>query len=344
MKAKTLRNALDLPLAIANAAASVTPVLSHVLLAQGKALATNHVAYAEIELPIDDLGCCVPADRLKAALDVIVAANPDAEVKLAIAGSKLTITAPRMRHTMPVLPADMMPAPIWPDGEKAFTDWARFVSALEFGKAFVAGPKDLRYYLKGVGSYDGAICATDGHRAAIAAGESELRTGMIIPTEVVPLICGLTKGRTHAASETHLAIAFEGGRFGCRLVEGQMPDMRRVVPEKHYANVTTVNRSSLEHAASAMRKTRVAEFTRISVKDSMMLVEDDEASQGSTHVELEVKHQGAAWMSGIQSAYLLSAAQQLEGELVTISYEEGRPILFTGDKPGRRVVVMGAKV
>lgn len=339
MKAKELLQALALPLEIAKSAAGISPIWQHVRVAGGKASATNGSLSVEIEADLPDLRCCGPAARLATALNTIASLAGDAEVKLKVTDKRLSVTAPKVRQSMPIMPADDMPTPAWPAGEQPIKDWPALVSALQF-VAPAASRKDSYAALMGVATIAGALAATDRHRAHVAYGEAQLADNLVIPIAAVDVICSLPEGRAFAASESLLAIYFKGGKLLVQLVSSKFPSLQ-FVPEKHGGNVVSVERTALERAVGAVRKAQLTKAANLNFATDKISVEDDSAD-GEARVEVEVAYTGEPWSYGVYSQYLLEACQALDGEQLTLSWdgERMKPLRLTGKKGSRCAVIM----
>lgn len=348
MKAKDLLAALELPLQIADRKISTSPIVNHVKFADGKAAAYNFVSACEIAMPGADLGCCVPAPRLAAALAAIGGLDKEAEVKLAMKDKRLHLTAPGVRYVIPTMPAADFPAPTWPADSKPIADWAQAASAMRFA-VHACNVADQRHFCKGVGaSTKGVdlpyIGGSDGHRGAIAIGESPFgKAELILPVEAVAAIAGLSEVQSYSASQNALAIEFSQGRYFVQLIDGGYVDLARVIPTQHSETAASVNRAVFVAATAAALKTKLSAFLRFSAEKNKIVIEDESTSDGGAHIEIGCTYDGKPWETGINIRYVADAAGVLDGEHLSLSFRE-RLLLMKGARESRSVAVMSAKL
>lgn len=347
MKAKELIAAIALPSQVASRSLANHPITGHIAFAGGKVSAFNLVAAAEVKnAEVPDLGCCVPADRLNNALAAIAMYSPDADVKLAMKGKTLAVTAPHVRYSMPTMPADTMPAPKWPEGFSAIADWSSLVSALRFC-VHAAAVKDInRPFLCGVATREGYMAASDGHRGAMVNGQMHLRDDLIIPTDHVRPICDLPKGTGYATNENAISIEFEGGRFYVPLVAAKFPDMKRIVPVQHADDQAQLERAALDRTLGAFLKTKSEKWARITLEQNLLVIEDQSEDVG-TRMEVNCVYSGAKQSFGLDGKYFYDSVQNLDGPHVTMSVKPSEtrapaPVLLTGKSEGRKLVIQQA--
>lgn len=345
MKAKELLAALDLPLQLAARKISTMEILGHIKLAEGKAAAYNFAAACEITLHGTDLGCCVPAGRFSNALSAIASLGKEAEVKLVVKGKQLLVTAPGVRYALPTMPVAEFPAPVWPTEPKPIADWSALTSALTFA-VHACNAADHRHFCKGVAATKaGYIGGTDGHRGAIAEGESPFgKLDFIVPLEAIPTIAKLPAATSYAVSDTAVALEFPDGRFFVQLVAGGYVDLARVVPIKHpQPAVASVKREAFASATAAMLKTRLKDFIRLKGEKNKLVMEDEANHQGGASIEVDCVYDGEPWETGINVRYVAEAADVLDGEHLTLSFGN-QLLLLKGSKESRSVGVMAARV
>lgn len=342
MTAKELLAALALPLEVVERTTTL-PALQHIRIAGGKAMAANGVATIEVNCPLE-FSCCVPAKRLADALAAIAMFAGETEVKAKLGSATLELKAGRTRYTMPTLAADDFPVPAWPETTQPLEDWPGMVGAMGFALP-MAAREDERRFLVGVALQGRDIVASNGGAAAIA--RDELTAGgndLIIPLRVVPTVRQLPTVSAYARSESALALLFEKGRMLVQLVDSRFPDMRRFVPEKHADEVATVERDALARACAAMHKTREAQFLRFTRARGVLKLEDETPTARGC-VEIEVAYDGRESSVGINPQYLAAAIDSLDGPHIVLSSKDDlSPILFTGGKASRSIVIMPARI
>lgn len=341
MKASDLLNALALPFAVAQKPGKITSMANHIRLADWKASATDLVSSVEVAFPAD-LGCCAPAVRLRDALGTL---PPDADVKLKVVGTRLTIAGGRTRHSMATLPVADFPMPKWPTEETPIKNWATQAAALDFTRRASAVNDLTRAWLNGVATQKGGFVASNGHWASIVRSGSEIADDMILPAHALNAV-SLLKNVTAAAIENgeRFALIFEGGRYMSQLVAGKYADMSRIVPITHNETPIVVERAAIEGAARAARGVQYTDYLQLSIAKDLIILEE-ETSEGSARFEVVCSYAGPEISIGINSGYLVSALESLEGTQVTFSQAASTsPIMFTGAKEGWCHVIMAAKL
>jgi DNA polymerase III sliding clamp (beta) subunit (PCNA family) len=282
----------------------------------------------------------VPADRLENALNSVAALAPDADVRIALRDKTLTVSAPRMRYSMPTLPADALPMPVWTEDTKPIREWSALASAFMFALPCALLKEINRPFLNGVAVKAGDVVASDGHRAAMTRGLGELED-MIVPTPSVTALASIQGATAYGRKDGTLVVHFPDGSFSVQLVAHDYPDMKRVIPPEHYEHKILVDREFLKRALGAMRKSGLAPCLRISMTTDLLTL-DDEGQDGGSRVEVPCTYTGPEWTGTFNAAYVGAAVDGLEGKEVTISWvpKSMKPMLLSGEKAHRCVVVM----
>lgn len=340
MRAKQLLEALALPLEIADRKAG-DQITAFIRLADGKAASTNFRTSIIVDVPEATFDCCVPAARLSSALTSIAMLAGEAEAKISVKGKHLVLAAGRARYQLPTLPVQDFPLPAWPQKTVPIDDWPAVAAALKFA-AHACTMADNRAFCHGVGTRDGWIAGSDGHRAALARWGGKLPDNLLLPLQAIQTLAALPVS-AYATTEAAFFVDFQGGRFCAQQVVASYPDVGRVVPEKHKVAPVTVERAALSAAAAAILKTRTQTFCRIGITADTITLEDESTSEGSARVEVACVNPGEAWHSGINIGYLAQACEALDGEQLSLSFAD-KTFRFAGKAEGRAIVTMEAKV
>jgi len=171
---------------------------------------------------------------------------------------RMVVSAGRSRVTLPTLPARDFPltqasAPEQEMTLKA-TKWAHIMEAV----GIAVSTEETRYYLNGIFMHiDGdeiAFVATDGHRfRRIRLGVSQIAgdpigdqdSGIIIGRKAVATmqkIIGKAEGDAAISwSQNRLNMRFHDIEMTTKLVDGQFPDYKRVIPAKNTDKMGTVS-------------------------------------------------------------------------------------------------------
>jgi DNA polymerase-3 subunit beta len=235
---------------------SAIQILSHVRLiatADGKvAVATTDLdrfAEAHCEANVEVPGAVtVPG----AAFVTLIGKHPkDGQISLALDGAQLIVRCGRSKVKLPTLPADEFPK--WADAAPV----AQFVmggEAMEraFNRVrFAASEEEIKWFLQGVCVDADAeadtlrLAATDGHRLAVTAiplpEGAENCPRVVVPSEVVDTALRIFKGAGEvivALTDRAISFSADGLRFSAKLIDGQFPDYKRIIPASGAPGIT----------------------------------------------------------------------------------------------------------
>ncbi|MCB9744592.1 MAG: DNA polymerase III subunit beta [Alphaproteobacteria bacterium] len=244
------------------------PILSHVLLeASGERL---RMTATDTEMTfIGDF----PANVISpgeisvdaASLFQIAKVLPDATAHLTLGGqNRLELTSGSAWYKVVGLPAEDYPSPQNFDGQTSMTLKAQALRWLIERTAFVVCPDDNRYGINGAhlevheandGSPRLRMVATDGHRLSYGQAPFEGSFGMaermLIPRKALAemkKLCERLEGEVQLSfGENGALLTTPAARFYFRLIDGEFPDYRKVVPTTHQRQVTA-NRDVLFNA------------------------------------------------------------------------------------------------
>ncbi len=358
MKIKLNREALIAPLSLVSRVVerkSTQPILSHVLLdldpEKGLSLSAtdtevemSHVA----ELSQEASGkFTVPARKL---LDICKRLPDRCGIELDFDGKdSALLRAGRSRYKLAVLPAEDFP--LIDPGEPTISlrlpcrDLVRLIAQTEFAIA----QQDVRYYLTGllleVGDQDGTgelrAVATDGHRLAMCRRQTTVDAGskqqmggdegdgtpkLILPRRSVQALRHMLED---AGGDTEAVLSCNdntlwvraGGRYFCsKLIDGNYPDYKRVIPQISEPRATIPKdafRRALERA-EVICGTDVG-GVRLRFKsggDNMsgeLRIHSTNSEQEEAEELLEVQYDGPDLEIGFNVRYLLDALDKIFG-------------------------------
>jgi DNA polymerase III subunit beta len=223
---------------------------------------------------------------------------------------------------------------------------------------FAISTEETRYYLNGVFMHerDGKLffVATDGHRMAVT--ETELPKGasqlphMIIPRATVDDVIAVCKMKrapaTVTISTSAKLVQFSRGKVTVlsKLIQGTYPDYQRVIPSGNDKKLT-VNRKALLDALKAVACVG-AQGVKLDMAEDKLVVSAKDAEKGTAERSIKVGYEGDPLEIGFNRGYLVSMANCLESEEVTIMFgDAGSPTRFTGeDDYGLLIVQMPMRV
>ncbi len=186
------------------------------------------------------------------------------------------------------------------------------------------------------------MVATDGHRLALAEreilkGDSvTIERGTIIPRkgakEIKRLAQELEAKDTVEVGfgEKNITVRKGEETLIIRLIEGDFPDYKRVIPQKNTKKLLLKERDLLESLKRVMliteEETRAVTF---SVKKGFLTILSKKAGTGDVREEREVDYDGEEFDFSLNSRYMLDVLGALEGEKISLEVEDSStPILI----------------
>ena len=283
----------------------------------------------------------------------IVRELPNADVTLAVSKrSRLEIECGQARFKINGISADEFPtiagiqikSPISVDATKFYEMFDK--------TAFAVSTDETRYNINGVyvESITGPLgpakpclrfVATDGHRLAMIDRPAEglsLDEAVIIPRKGIQELKKVLEDNEGAAkigvSDGFFTVESGKTTLGVRLVDGQFPDYKQVVPVEHKTKVT-FNR---EEVLSAVKRvslvtTDKTKAVKCKLVSGTLLVSSSSAEYGEASESVEVQQDGEDVTIGFSARYLLdllTAMGSSETVDVRLNGELG-PGLFTGN-------------
>jgi DNA polymerase-3 subunit beta len=197
------------------------------------------------------------------------------------------------------------------------------------------------------------MVATDGHRMALAekrvlGGEGIETAGkVILPERGAKEIRDLSEEKGDGKieigiGEKSVVVRGEGETLMVRLIDGEFPDYKKVIPQKNDKRITI---KTGEITESLKRVTLLAEEeTReiiVNVKENKMVVSSRKTGQGEAREEREVEYEGEEVEFGVNSRYIIDALSALGGEKATIEVSDGKtPILLREEGTEKTIAVI----
>jgi DNA polymerase-3 subunit beta len=283
------------------------------------------------------------------AADIVRSLEPGA-VHVEVADSEARIASGRSHFSVRLLPADDFPRVPDAPAEEVTLEAASLVEALR-QVVPAASHDDARPILTGVlmaAEGDGLrLVATDSYRLAVRdlPGISVLREGqsVLVPSralgELVRLLSGaesvsLRLGERDATFEvgtfaplTGAAVQDQpsqtGTRLTTRLIEGQFPNYRQLIPESH-PNCLTVGREPLLDALRRVKLlAREAIPVRLALRAGTLQLSAVTQDVGQAEEEIDAKYEGAEMGISFNPEYLADGIEAVEGDEVTLQTLDG---------------------
>jgi DNA polymerase-3 subunit beta len=199
---------------------------------------------------------------------------------------------------------------------------------------FCMAHQDVRYYLNGllIELEEKMIhaVATDGHRLAVASLEKEsLQEGAkiqsIIPRKAVLELTRLLEESNELVrlklGANQMGAEFQGLSFFAKLIDGQFPDYKRVIPigcEKQLV----VNREALKQALARMNILTNDKYRGVclGLSNSKLQATVTNLEQESAEEELEVNYEGDEFEIAFNNSYLIEVLNIISTEKVKLEF------------------------
>ncbi len=312
------------------------PILSGVLLsAQNNTLSVcgtdlELTIKASSEARVEKEGSAVASGKL---IGEIVKNLPEGDIQIESEEKTLTISSDPGVFSIKIMsPEDFPAVPDW-EGEEAFT-----VSAREFQTAVsqtsrASSNDDKRPVLTGSlvekNAKDGKIriVATDSYRLAWkefeATGNVAAWEDCIIPTKSLVEVARIASG--HEADiqarihERQAMFKVENSTVRSRLIEGQFPQYRQLVPKGEKIVVRGVKGDLV---AAIKRALILGHNLRLSIGDGSLTIRAETPDIGESSETISVEVQGGEMEVGFNGFYLVDGISAVEGEEVEIGLDD----------------------
>jgi DNA polymerase-3 subunit beta len=312
----------------------------------------------EVSAEVDTLGeVAVPA----VTLGDIVRKSADAailEFSLADKGSKLIVIAGKSKFELSTLDHSDFPEIAFLKGACCFNVKSADLNKLISRTRFSMSPEENRHNLNGIYLHkeDDKLKAasTDGHRLSfseINIGMKESMQGIIISKktvfEVKKLLDIFQNDAAVAFSSNQIQFTFGNVVFISKLVDGNFPDYKRVIPEttSEFFIVKRLDFLEIIDRVAVISDDKIRSVKLELGKNNLSCYVAN-SKIGSGRDEVEVIYPGQGWNSGFNASYLLDVAQTLQGESLKIYVKESlSPILIVDEsEPESLFVVMPMRI
>lgn len=345
---------------------NTNPILSHILChAKENELlisATDLEIGIRISIPIQTLETGKITFSAKQLFD-IVRELPEKEIRISKKDNNwIEITTGKTKFNVVSLSAEEFPS--LPAFEtKDYSD-AKASSLKEMidRTAFAVSTDATRYHLNGVffemletGLM--RMTATDGHRLSFVDKEvflknpEGIRRGIIIPRKGVSEIRNLIDSSDSvigiAIEKNHLFLRSDSTYLFVRLIEGEYPDYRQVIP-KNNDRIFTVVREELTSALKrvsllAHEKSRAV---KISLQPGTLIVQSNNPDLGEAKEELDVQYNQEPMEIGFNSRYLLDYLSVVKADRLQFCLKDrlSPGVIFEESQDNHTYVIMPMRI
>jgi len=276
--------------------------------------------------------------------------------------TKVEIKANNFTSSLQGIKPDEFPVLPSAEGFSFFELDSEILSEMITKTIYAAATEEGRFTLNGIfmEKVNGDILryvATDGHRMAAIDRQAEgvkelnLSAGVILPkkgmTELQKLI-GLVKGKISlGVKDNHIAIKVEDTLLFMRLVDGEFPEYKRVVPENNPVKVAVARDEFLK----SLRRASVlvdekARAVKLIFSKGKMIIESSNPSYGTAQGECPCEYDGPQMEIGFNDRYLYDILTTINDGMVKMELkDELSPVLFLTDSDTKyQCVIMPMRI
>lgn len=306
-------------------------VRGDVLFLTGTDMEIEMVVSVTLSQPYQDGAITVPARKF---LDICRGLPERAKIEVTLGNERMLICSGRSRFSLSTLPAADFPNLNNWQSQIEFslpqTTLKRLIEATQFSMAH----QDVRYYLNGMlFEMEGEklrTIATDGHRLAICS--MPLEKPLSLYSVIVPRKGVMELARLLDSSKTPLQLqigsknirAHIGGlTFTSKLVDGQFPDYRRVLP-KHPDKILESSCNLLKQAftRAAILSNEKFRGVRLYTSHNQLKITANNPAQEEAEEILDVHYHGIEMEIGFNVSYVLDILNALKGENVRLLFTD----------------------
>lgn len=315
------------------------PILANILLRkEGNSVAfiatdleVQITTHAEFGVGDGNESTTVAARKL---LDILRALPDTGDIKLAMAGTKLSVQAGKSRFALQTMGAAEFPTLAQPEKwDVSFSLPQKTLKHLFNMVHFAMAQQDIRYYLNGLlfvfePGFVRAV-ATDGHRLAhsgTAVEGIEGKQDVIVPRKTI-----LEMQRLLSDTDEPVSIDVATGqirfRFGdvelvSKLVEGKFPDFTRVIPN-NYTRHFSIDREALQGSLqrAAILTTDKLKGVRLQLSNNLLKISSSNAEQEEAQEELDIDYGHEPLDVGFNVSYLLDVLANVKTETIKWSVQ-----------------------
>lgn len=319
------------------AAKATLPILTNILLEAKK---------EKLELSATDLEigikCSVPAQvKKEGAITIsakrfsdIVRELPEGPVEMETEDSQMKISSSGIFFKVLGLPAEEFPTLPKVESENRFSLDSQLLRGMVQKTIFANSRDETRYILNG--SYlemekDRIIMtATDGHRLATVSHKIEKgpkkKIGAIIPTKALNELNRLLeepKKVEATIGENQVSFSLDGIILSSKLIEGQFPEYRQLIPKKSVRKLS-INREKLlkgvrRAALLADARTGAVELLAYSNK---LIIRSQTPQVGEAREEMDIDYSGEEIRTAYNARYILDILKNIFSEEVSLELNE----------------------
>lgn len=321
---------------------STMPIMSNLLIGNGKAIASDSDSQITISAPFNFDPYTVPAAKFKTILATL---DPDSTLKLDHKDGKLSVKSGRSKFSVQTLPAEDYPQ----------MEIGELISSIEIHQEVLKSmlhdvqhaipAHDVRQYINGafLSVRDGQLTVVGTDTARMAVKSIDFDNEEVLEVTIPKLAVGrlikfLNDGlMTINFYDDKLVFAMGDIEFTTKLVTGKFPDFRRVIPKN--PNTILIDRElmleTLSRATTVLDKMR---SSKVTIGTSIEVA-------CSNNGEIAVDDFPCTWTGepiefGMNPDFLREALHVMRGDEVSLSFGAANAPWMIEDSEGLKAVVM----
>lgn len=169
--------------------------------------------------------------------------------------------------------------------------------------------------------------STDGHRLSMIERNIEnslddkFKEGFILPKKGINEIKRLMESSLDSVnigiSDNNFSVSTDTTNLIMRMVDGEFPDYKRVIPEKS-DNSALINRDLLIHALRriSVLSSEKSKGIKINLKNDCLLISSSNPDLGDAKEEIDIAYSGAEISIGFNARYIIDILQAIDKENV----------------------------
>jgi DNA polymerase-3 subunit beta len=348
---------------------SAFPILAHVLLDASSKPGSLIVNASDAEVSISGVyaaDVAVPGRATvlaKNLYDVAKSLSKESVELERLENNMLEIRSGNSRfRLLGVAPDDFPEMGSWPQGESFVVPSGKMAQMIDRTVLCVSQdenrPNLSGIFCEALGAKQLRMVATDGHR--LSASDAKLETSLVLPKGVVVPRKAFSElrrvlGDEDAANEpVHVAFSGTAGWFRVgaatlctRLIEGQFPDYRQVIPSVSEYRVK-IGRAVFAEAlkrVSLLSQAR-SHGVKLEFSPSKVTLVAQDPEQGDASESVDVEYQGPELSMGMNARYVLDILNLIpeQGVLLEFTDDFSPAVLRPLEDPGFLAVVMPMRV
>ncbi len=171
--------------------------------------------------------------------------------------------------------------------------------------------------------------STDGHRLSLSRSsingltDQKFETGFILPKKGIlefKKLIEVTDSSIHiGVSDNNFSVSNDQSTLIMRMVDGDFPDYKRVIPEKG-KNVAEIDRENFLHALRriSILSSEKSKGVKVSISKNLLVLSSSNPDLGDAREEIEVNYKGDDITIGFNARYIIDILQVIKTESVNL--------------------------